>query len=223
MLTPVLFDPSSKDPRSSKFIQDFRAKFNQDPGESSATGYASVQLIEYALTQGATTRQQVIKQLAEGKNMKTILGPITFDENGDPDDVEFSRGADRQEWSVRQRNDKQLRARVDVPLPFRTRCDTVHAEPRCPYFLQQLINGISVGAVYALIAVGFSLVYGVLNLVNFAHGDVLMAASFLTVDPVRRVALAAGPGRDRRYRGRGRHLHARRAARRRGRCATRRV
>lgn len=48
-------------------------------------------------------------------------------------------------------------------------------------FLQQLINGISVGAVYALIAVGFSLVYGVLNLVNFAHGDVLMAASFLAV------------------------------------------
>lgn len=48
-------------------------------------------------------------------------------------------------------------------------------------FLQQVINGISVGAVYALIAVGFSLVYGVLNLVNFAHGDVLMAASFLTV------------------------------------------
>ncbi len=48
-------------------------------------------------------------------------------------------------------------------------------------FLQQLINGVSVGAVYALIAVGFSLVYGVLNLVNFAHGDVLMAASFLAV------------------------------------------
>lgn len=48
-------------------------------------------------------------------------------------------------------------------------------------FLQQLINGLSVGAVYALIAVGFSLVYGVLNLVNFAHGDVLMAGSFLAV------------------------------------------
>lgn len=48
-------------------------------------------------------------------------------------------------------------------------------------FLQQLINGLSVGAIYALIAVGFSLVYGVLNLVNFAHGDVLMAGTFLSV------------------------------------------
>jgi branched-chain amino acid transport system permease protein len=48
-------------------------------------------------------------------------------------------------------------------------------------FLQQLINGLSVGAIYGLIAVGFSLVYGVLNLVNFAHGDVLMAGTFLAV------------------------------------------
>jgi branched-chain amino acid transport system permease protein len=48
-------------------------------------------------------------------------------------------------------------------------------------FLQQVVNGLSVGAVYALIAVGFSLVYGVLNLVNFAHGDVLMAGSYVAI------------------------------------------
>jgi branched-chain amino acid transport system substrate-binding protein len=84
MLTPVLFDPSSKDPTIAKFISDFKAKYNREPGESSATGYGSVQLIEYALTQGATTRQQVTEKLAAGKNMKTILGPITFDSHGDP-------------------------------------------------------------------------------------------------------------------------------------------
>jgi branched-chain amino acid transport system permease protein len=48
-------------------------------------------------------------------------------------------------------------------------------------FLQQLINGLSLGAIYALIAVGFSLVYGVLNLVNFAHGDVLMAGTYAAI------------------------------------------
>jgi branched-chain amino acid transport system permease protein len=41
-------------------------------------------------------------------------------------------------------------------------------------FLQQLINGLSNGAIYALIAVGYTMVYGVLRLINFAHGDVLM-------------------------------------------------
>lgn len=45
--------------------------------------------------------------------------------------------------------------------------------------LQQIVNGISIGAVYALIAVGYSLVYSVLNFSNFAHGDVLMLGAYI--------------------------------------------
>lgn len=45
-------------------------------------------------------------------------------------------------------------------------------------FLQQLINGISLGAVYALIALGYTMVYGVLRFINFAHGDVFMVGAF---------------------------------------------
>ena len=45
-------------------------------------------------------------------------------------------------------------------------------------FLQQLINGISLGAIYALIALGYTMVYGVLRLINFAHGDVFMLGAF---------------------------------------------
>jgi len=45
--------------------------------------------------------------------------------------------------------------------------------------LQQIINGISIGAVYALIAVGYSLVYSVLNFSNFAHGEILMIGSYI--------------------------------------------
>ena len=39
-------------------------------------------------------------------------------------------------------------------------------------FAQQLINGLVLGAMYALVALGYTMVYGVLNLINFAHGDV---------------------------------------------------
>jgi len=45
-------------------------------------------------------------------------------------------------------------------------------------FLQQLINGFSLGAIYALIALGYTMVYGVLRLINFAHGDVYMLGAF---------------------------------------------
>ena len=46
-------------------------------------------------------------------------------------------------------------------------------------FLQQLINGISLGSIYALIAIGYTMVYGVLRFINFAHSDVFMVGAFL--------------------------------------------
>src|SRR5678809_115388 len=46
-------------------------------------------------------------------------------------------------------------------------------------FLQQLINGISLGTIYSLIALGYTMVYGVLKLINFAHGDVYMVGAFM--------------------------------------------
>ena len=45
-------------------------------------------------------------------------------------------------------------------------------------FLQQLINGISLGSIYALIALGYTMIYGILRFINFAHGDVFMIGAF---------------------------------------------
>ena len=46
------------------------------------------------------------------------------------------------------------------------------------YFAQQAINAIQLGSIYALIALGYSMVYGVLTMINFAHGDVFMVGAF---------------------------------------------
>jgi len=47
-------------------------------------------------------------------------------------------------------------------------------------FLQHLANGISLGSLYALIAIGYTMVYGILRLINFAHGDIFMLGAYLT-------------------------------------------
>jgi len=47
-----------------------------------------------------------------------------------------------------------------------------------PYFFQQLINGLTLGSVYGLIAIGYTMVYGIIGMVNFAHGDVYMIGAF---------------------------------------------
>jgi len=62
-------------------------------------------------------------------------------------------------------------------------------------FLQQLINGLSLGAIYALIALGYTMVYGVLRFINFAHGDVFMIGAFagLYLAPLIMKPFGGGP------------------------------
>ncbi|MHB8767355.1 MAG: ABC transporter permease subunit, partial [Deferrisomatales bacterium] len=47
-------------------------------------------------------------------------------------------------------------------------------------FWQQVVNGVSLGAIYALITIGYSMVYGIMRMMNFAHGDVYMFGAFLS-------------------------------------------
>jgi branched-chain amino acid transport system permease protein len=49
------------------------------------------------------------------------------------------------------------------------------------YFLQQLINGVTLGAIYGLIAIGYTMVYGIIGMINFAHGDIFMVGAFLAL------------------------------------------
>jgi branched-chain amino acid transport system permease protein len=48
------------------------------------------------------------------------------------------------------------------------------------YFLQQLINGLTIGSTYALIAIGYTMVYGIIGMINFAHGEIYMIGSYIS-------------------------------------------
>jgi len=49
------------------------------------------------------------------------------------------------------------------------------------YFLQQLINGLTLGSIYGLIAIGYTMVYGIVGMINFAHGEIYMIGAFIGV------------------------------------------
>ena len=49
------------------------------------------------------------------------------------------------------------------------------------YFLQQLINGVALGSIYGLIAIGYTMVYGIIGMINFAHGDIFMVGTFIAL------------------------------------------
>lgn len=63
-------------------------------------------------------------------------------------------------------------------------------------FLQQLINGLALGSIYALIALGYTMVYGVLKFINFAHGDVYMVGAFVGLYVTPWVWKLVPPGED---------------------------
>ena len=63
------------------------------------------------------------------------------------------------------------------------------------YFLQQLINGLTLGSIYGLIAIGYTMVYGIIGMINFAHGDIFMVGAFLALIDLSR------SGRDRYHGG----------------------
>ena len=46
------------------------------------------------------------------------------------------------------------------------------------YFSQQLINGLTIGSAYALIAIGYTMVYGIIGMINFAHGEIYMIGAY---------------------------------------------
>ncbi len=61
-------------------------------------------------------------------------------------------------------------------------------------FLQNLVNGLATGAMYSLIALGYTMVYGILKLINFAHGDVFMVGAFAGYYGVKWMRVAGGGG-----------------------------
>jgi branched-chain amino acid transport system permease protein len=86
------------------------------------------------------------------------------------------------EFGVMRRYDiqqlyKMLRLMQYQPQTFNPEADTVHG--RALYVLQQTINALSLGCVYALIAIGFTLVYGITRVINFAFGDLYMFGAFV--------------------------------------------
>jgi branched-chain amino acid transport system permease protein len=60
------------------------------------------------------------------------------------------------------------------------------------YALQQLINGVSLGMIYGLIAVGYTMVYGIIGMINFAHGDIFMIGAFVSLIALLLLSVGAG-------------------------------
>ena len=62
------------------------------------------------------------------------------------------------------------------------------------YFTQQLINGVTLGSIYGLIAIGYTMVYGIIGMINFAHGDIFMVGAFIGLIAIVVLGISAATG-----------------------------
>ena len=61
-----------------------------------------------------------------------------------------------------------------------------------PQFMQQLFNGLSLGAIYALVAIGYTMVYGIIGMINFAHGEIYMIGAYIGLVTLSAIGTQSG-------------------------------
>src|SRR4051812_5608254 len=62
------------------------------------------------------------------------------------------------------------------------------------YFFEQLVNGLTLGSIYGLIAIGYTMVYGIIGMINFAHGDVFMVGGFIALIGIVAIGVGGSSG-----------------------------
>src|SRR5439155_4271790 len=83
--------------------------------------------------------------------------------------------------------------RRPVQRRIRTRTPRGGGGNRLDTFLQQIINGLTLGSVYALVALGYTMVYGIIGLINFAHGEVVMIGAMVSLSVITALLGAHAP------------------------------
>jgi branched-chain amino acid transport system substrate-binding protein len=172
-------------PSAKRFIEGYKARYHEPPSALASLGYDATLVIGDALRRAKRiTPKDLRDALAVTKGFPAATGSLTLDAQRNPVKpavvVRVTDSAEAFEAEVAPE------AGFDSAAPAPAN-KAAAAEPEArktsgtalATFFQQLVNGLSVGSIYALIALGYTMVYGVLRLINFAHSEVFMVGSFV--------------------------------------------
>ena len=185
------YAPDQPDARVRAFIAAYQDAYHATPDAMAALAYDAARLALDAIARAKSTDPESVRAaLAATRDFPGVTGSITMGAGRDP----------AKSVMVLQIRDGgfHLHSLID-PSAIRGATGAGHSSakrdgwtrPTTAFVLQQLVNGLGLGVIYGLIAIGYTIVYGILRLINFAHGDVFM------LGPVFVVALAAPLGLDR--------------------------
>jgi branched-chain amino acid transport system substrate-binding protein len=176
------FAPDNPTPVARRFIEAYEARFHEPPGALTSLGYDAVMVIADAMRRAPDFSPKAIRAaLAATSGFAASTGTLTLDAQRNPVKpavvVRVTADGEKFEAEIAPEPiaDQTGEARGSTGASAEARGGGVGT------FFQQLVNGLSVGSIYALIALGYTMVYGVLKLINFAHSEVFMVGSFVGV------------------------------------------
>ena len=180
----------TEDPAAAAFVKTFTDKYKDTPSDYSITAYDAALVVLDAIKRVAESGKEVnranVRDAMQASNLKTLQGVVSFDENGDIKDRTvsvFQYKHDAKYPGRRPHASKSVYrggAAVLSAHGFDAETGVLSVE-FWDILLQQVINGVSLGAMYSLLALGFTMVYGIIELINFAHFNVFMVGSFIAM------------------------------------------
>jgi len=188
-------------PEARHFLAAYRARFGSDAGPYSTNAYAATQ-VEIAAIAAAMrrhpgvppTRAEVLAEVRASRGVATPIGRVAFDRYGDTLHPLVTLYTIRHGVPYFQASDSHTDGGSAVAVA--TAASTTSVAPwwsgllhiDTTLLLQQIVNGVALGAIYALVALGYTMVYGIIELINFAHGDVATFGGFLALGLVGLIA-----------------------------------
>ena len=185
-----------------KFFQEQydKAGYKEPPEAYGAFAFVAMQLILDTIEQVGPDRKKVTDALGKVANYDSVIGPVTFDDHGQNTVPLISKYvAQDGKWVIWEDSEyasRQAQAEEVTQMPsersrrmatVRSHALRLHvtgiairhrSENGVEIALQYLINGLMLGIMYGLVAVGFTLFFGVLDVIKFSHGDVLTVGVF---------------------------------------------
>jgi branched-subunit amino acid ABC-type transport system permease component/ABC-type branched-subunit amino acid transport system substrate-binding protein len=174
---------------SQEWAKAYVERFKVEPSYHAVQAYVSLKVLADAIQRAGTTDRTAIRDaLRETRIEDSIFGPISFDENGQNDHpvaiTQVQNGKFVTVWPASAALKKPIiptpnwSARSDAPG---TSTPAAHPETTSTQkFFQTLASGLLTGGIYALIGIGLTIIFGVMRVVNFAHGAMVMTGMYAT-------------------------------------------